>query len=269
MRRSPRQRWNDLEAAEWRSERWRPALHPAYNEVTNLERAVSDVISAVRDFDDYEVLIVDDDSTDGTDQVADRLASENRRVTAIHHPRNFGLATAYQTALRRARMQYFGWVGGDGEIETESVRVITEAVGSADLVIPYHATPWKREGHRRAITWFATTQINVLFGWCLRYYQGPTVYPTELARTLPAKELGFFFASELLAHALVAGHSWVEVGIRHRPRTSGTSRAVRWSNIVQAQLAVFRLWWALRIKRNETIPRAAGDARASIVEAVD
>jgi glycosyltransferase involved in cell wall biosynthesis len=244
-------------------------LVPAYNEARNLEGAVRDVVQA---FDDFEILVVNDGSSDETGQVAERLAAEIPQVVVLHHPTNLGFRAAYNTALQHARMDYFTFVPGDHEVTLDSVQNILGAVGSADLVVPYHATPWKRAWYRRALTWIAVTQLNTLFGWRLRYYQGPTVYPTALARVLPRTVQGFFYATEMLVHALDAGYSWVEVGLTHQERAYGRSKAVAWSNVVDAQRAVIMLWWNIRVRGRRVVPRAAawhqGEAAGKVLEGI-
>ncbi len=233
---------------------------PAFNEASNLDGTVGDVIAAASDFDDYEILIVNDGSTDSTAEVADRLARSTGRVSVIHHPRNLGFAAAYRSALSQARMIYFTFVPGDREVTAESVRNVLAAVGAADLVVPYHATPWRRQWYRRVLTRVCTMEINLLFGWHLRYYQGPVVYPTALARRLPRSCHGFFFATEMLVHALAGGHTWVEVGIAHQERTYGRSKAVGLANIGRAELTILRLWWEVRAGRYGAAPLAPSGA---------
>jgi glycosyltransferase involved in cell wall biosynthesis len=238
---------------------------PAYNEMGNLESAVRDVVHALRTFDDYEVIIVNDGSHDGTGEIADRLATTIDCVRVIHHERNRGFSASYQTGLKNARMAYFTFVPGDHEVAAESVEEIFGAVGKADLVIPYHGTPWNRTWHRRILTWICTTQLNFFFSRHLRYFQGPAVYPTELARVLPINTGGFFFATEMLVNALMMGYSWIEVPLTHHERTYGQSKAVKSSNIVNAQLTILRLWWSLRI-RGGVAPRpgAAEELRPAL-----
>jgi dolichol-phosphate mannosyltransferase len=225
---------------------------PAYNERENLAGAVMDTLDALAAFDDFEVIVVNDGSQDGTREVADRLAAEHNHVRAIHHPHNRGFSASYRTGLENARMAYFTFVPGDHEVTPESVHAIFSAVGSADIVIPYHGTPWNRTWSRRILTWICTTQLNVLFGYRLKYFQGPAVYPTALARALPNTTVGFFFATEMLIHALQMGYSGVEVPLIHRERTYGQSKAVRPSNIINAQLTIIRLWWRVRIRGQVT-----------------
>jgi glycosyltransferase involved in cell wall biosynthesis len=227
----------------------------AYNEAASLEGAVSDVLAALDGVAEYEIIIVDDGSSDGTAEVADRLAGEHGFVRVIHHPVNRGIAAVYRSGLEAATKQYFTWVGGDREIAAESVRAIVEAIGHADLVIPYHGTPEARAWHRRLVTWFCTQQINVLFGWSLHYYQGPTVYPRELALRIPVESQGFFFASEMLIRALSMGLSWVEVGLRHQDRQHGTSNAVKPVHLLNAQFSVLVLWLTLRLGLGRAAPQ--------------
>jgi glycosyltransferase involved in cell wall biosynthesis len=115
---------------------------PAFNEVDNLERSVADIVwAADQVLSEYEILIIDDGSADGTGPLADRLARENPRIRAIHQPRNMGIAAAYERALDEARLDYFSFLAADGEIARESVRDILGSVGRADIVAPYHQNP--------------------------------------------------------------------------------------------------------------------------------
>jgi glycosyltransferase involved in cell wall biosynthesis len=244
------------------SERTLSVVVPAYNEMGNLENAVRDVAHALRTFDDYEIIIVNDGSQDGTGDVADRLAASMDRVRAIHHEVNRGFSESYQTGLRHATMAYFTFVPGDNEVAAESIEKIFSLVGTADLVVPYHGTPEKRTWDRRILTWICTTQLNVLFSRNLKYFQGPTVYPTVLARVLPINTTGFFFATEMLVNALMMGYSYVEVPLTHQERAYGQSKAVKPGNIVNAQITILRIWWTLRIRGGIVErPLAAGDVK--------
>lgn len=223
---------------------------PAYNEVDNLEGSVADIVwAAGLVLAEYEILIVNDSSTDGTGELAERLARENPRIRAIHQPRNMGIAAAYERALDEAKLDYFSFLAADGEIARESVRDILGAVGRADLVAPYHQNPRARQLHRRALTWASTALVNVLFFQRMHYYQGPCIYPVGLARVLPKTAGGFYFLTQMLIHALHAGYTYVEVGLTHVDRTHGRSKAVSIKNILKALRAIGQTWWAIHVRR--------------------
>jgi dolichol-phosphate mannosyltransferase len=229
---------------------------PAYNEAANLEGALRDIVGAAAVLADYEVIVVNDGSRDGTGQLAERLAQENRRIRVVHQPRNLGIAAAYERALDEAKLEYFGFLPGDGEIAPESIRDILAAVGTADIVAPYHGNSRARQLHRRILTWTSTSLVNTLFGLRMRYFQGPCIYQTPLARRLPKTAGGFYFLTEMLVHAVRAGYSYVEVPLTHQDRSHGRSKAVSVRNVLKALRAIAILWWAIHI-RKATIDRRA------------
>jgi len=229
---------------------------PAYNEAANLEGALRDIVGAAAVLADYEVIVVNDGSRDGTGPLAERLAQENRRIRVVHQPRNLGIAAAYERALDEAKLEYFGFLPGDGEIAPESIRDILAAVGTADIVAPYHGNSRARQLHRRVLTWTSTSLVNTLFGLRMRYFQGPCIYQTPLARRLPKTAGGFYFLTEMLVHAVRAGYSYVEVPLTHQDRSHGRSKAVSVRNVLKALRAIAILWWSIHI-RKATIDRRA------------
>jgi len=221
---------------------------PAFNEVANLEGTIDDVLAATAPFADREIIVVDDGSTDGTGELADDLAARTACVRVLHNPTNFGLAGGYRRALAQARLPYFTFVPGDREVSAQSIKDILGLVGTADVVVPYHANSEARAWYRRLLTRASTGLINLLFGFRLRYYQGPCVYPTALARSLETTTSGFFFLAEMLVRALHRGHSYVEVGLIHQERAYGRSKAMSLRNIGRALATILRLWWSLRVR---------------------
>jgi dolichol-phosphate mannosyltransferase len=220
---------------------------PAYNEVLNLAEAIKDVAGAAEAvLDDYEILLVNDGSTDGTRELADQLTHEHPKLRVIHQPRNLGIMAAYARALDEAKLDYFSFLPADREVSATSIKAIFAAVGTADIVVPYHANPEARPRHRRVLTGGYTWLVNHVFGLDVRYYQGPCIYPTALARELP-RNGGFYFPTVMLVHALRRGTGYVEVGLMHQEREHGTSKAVSIRNVAEAVATIGRLWWRIHV----------------------
>jgi dolichol-phosphate mannosyltransferase len=224
---------------------------PAFNEEGNIQNALVgiDAAAARAGLDEYEIIVINDGSTDRTGKNADLLAHQLYGIRVIHHAHNAGLRAAYETGLTAATGQYVTWVPGDGEMASESIEAIFRAVGTADLVIPYHGTPERRGWYRRLLTWGSTRQLNWLLGHSLHYFQGTVCYPTAMARRLPRTEPGFFFCAEILAWALEETSSYVEIPLAHVQRQYGVSKAVGWSKVWAAQKLIARLWFRIQSRR--------------------
>jgi dolichol-phosphate mannosyltransferase len=233
---------------------------PAFDDAGNLEEAVRDVVAAATaELDDHEVLIVDDGSREGTAATADALARELPTVRALHQPAGLGLAAGYRRALVEARFEHFSFVPPDGAVARDSIARIFRAVGSADLVVPYHGASRARARHRRLLTWVSALMLNHAIGVQLRSYQGPCVYPTDLARVLPKSSRGLAFLAEMLIHALGTGLTYVEVPLTREEPAHGRSKAVSPGTIVAATATIVRVWWAHRVGGGDA---ARGGARA-------
>src|SRR3979490_48374 len=111
---------------------------PALNEETVVEGVVRDIAEQVAaSFTDYEIILIDDGSTDKTGDIMDRLATELPNVRAIHNPGNIGLGSSYQRGLAEARGDYLMMLCGDGGMPAASLPPIFAAVGSADIIVPF------------------------------------------------------------------------------------------------------------------------------------
>jgi len=230
---------------------------PALNEEGNLSAAVGTVLGAITGrFADYELLIFDDGSTDRTGGIADELAAGNPRIRVIHNPRNMGFGYNYSRGVELARMEYVTMFPGDNEIPGEAIRGILDAVGSADIVVPYVATPSVRSGSRRLISASFVSLVNCLFGLRLRYFNGPCVHRRTLLQSVPMRTHGFAYMAAILVRLIRSGCSYVEVPMPLQARQHGRSKAFRLKNIVSVLSTIGGLLWEIRVKERRKYARA-------------
>lgn len=221
---------------------------PARNEEGNLKACVETVIGALAGVvSDYEVIIVDDGSTDGTAALADRIAAEVPGVRVIHNARSEGFAGAYRRAMQAATKAYVALIPGDNEMRPDSVRSIFAAVGTAEIIVPVTANQEDRPRLRRILSRTFTGTVNLLFSLRFGYFQGPAIYPTELVRSLPRPSSGFVFLTEMLVRSVSAGHRAVQVPMFIQPRQFGASSSLSFANVYAAVCTVGRLFWEIRI----------------------
>lgn len=222
---------------------------PALNEEGNLAAAVETVLSAIGNrFADYELLIFDDGSRDRTGQVADELASTNPHIRVIHNPRNRGFGYNYERGVELAKMEYVTMFPGDNEIPREGITVILDAIGSAEIVVPYISTPHIRSWSRRLLSATFIALVNTMFGLRLRYFNGPCALPRTLLLSVPLRTHGFAYMATILVRLIRSGHSYVEVPMPLQARQRGRSKAFRLKNIASVLGSLAGLFWEVWIK---------------------
>lgn len=96
---------------------------PVYNTKKYLEQCIDSILS--QSYDNLELLLIDDESTDGSGEVCDRYAGKDSRVRVIHQ-KNSGCAASSLTGLQNASGDYYMFVDSDDYIETETLREMTK-----------------------------------------------------------------------------------------------------------------------------------------------
>jgi glycosyltransferase involved in cell wall biosynthesis len=226
----------------------------AMNEEGNLEPTIESVVGAVGPrFNNYEIIIVDDGSQDRTFAIAERLAARNPRIRLQRNPRNMGLSYSYRKGIALATNEYTSWVAGNNIVPRDGLERIYDRIGERDMVISYVIRD-VRGVMRRLVSRSFTVGMNLLFGLQLRYYTGPNVYRTAVAKQLKYTTRGSMFVPELLIRLLRSGQSYVEVGLQPLPRSSGATKTFRIRNVVDVTRSALGLFWELRVARKVTTP---------------
>lgn len=242
----------------------RPIVHPslsvlvpAFNEETGLGPTITQIRQALETtIEDFEILIVNDGSTDGTASEAERLALADPHIRVFHNARNMGLGYSYLRGTREARKDHFVYVPGDNTWPAASIAEIFRHLGKADIVTSFATNPEVRLAYRRIVSSGYTRLVNILFGYGLRYYNGLVIYPAPFLRAHPTTTHGFAFQSETLLKALDAGLCVVEVGVPIDESTARRSKAVTVRNILSVLKTLALTYWRLRVQRLARLPKA-------------
>lgn len=221
---------------------------PALNEERHLGDAVAEVIQAIGDrFADWEILVFDDGSSDATGRIADDLARVEPRILVTHNARPRNLGGVYKQGVEMARFEYVVMIPGDNENPASAMIPVFEAVGRAEIVLPYPENERARSPLRVLISKSYVALLNSLFSLDIPYYNGTVVHRVENARRFPIATNSFAYQSELLIQLLRAGTSYVAVPIRIAPRAGRRSKALRPENVAGVLSAIGRLFFQLRI----------------------
>lgn len=205
---------------------------PMWNEEDYIERALEAAQRVcVRMIDegtiaDYELIVVDDASTDRTPELADKAAAEDHHVRVVHHERNRKLGGSIKTGFASARGDLILYSDADLPFDMQEVpraiRLLREY--EADIVSAYRFDR-TGEGYTRAIyTFFYNVLVRTAFGVKARDIN----FAFKLCRRhvfdhLDLRSEGSFIDAELVIRATRLGYQIVQFGVDYFPRTIGTS----------------------------------------------
>ncbi|WP_395726389.1 glycosyltransferase family 2 protein [Nakamurella sp.] len=205
---------------------------PMWNEEQYIHRAVRaakeicDQLVADKEVGDYELIIVDDASTDRTGEYADELVEADHRIRVVHHDRNRKLGGSIKSGLAAATGDVVLYTDADLPFEmielVRALRVLRNY--EADMVSAYRLDR-TGEGLRRAVySWIYNWLIQLSFGTRLRDIN--FAFKLCRRRVLDAVTLsseGSFIDAELVIRAQNAGFTILQIGVDYFPRTRGVS----------------------------------------------
>ena len=222
---------------------------PAYNEEGNIEKTVRGALAVLRGLDsvsEFEILIVDDGSTDRTGEIADRLAAESPEVRAIYHSQNRGYGGALKTGLYSSQFEWIVFTDSDGQFDfaevTEFIKV-AEGADSPDLILGYRVDRADSLARKLNSRLWAVL-VWLLFGLRVRDRAcGFKMIRRSAVEGIAQLESdGAVAEDELLIRAKRAGFKFAEVGVHHYPRTAGEPTGANPLVILRAFQEIFSLW---------------------------
>ena len=205
---------------------------PMWNEEQYIHRAVSaaevvcvDLVSAGQ-IRDYEIIVVDDASTDSTAQRADALAAADPHVLVVHHPTNRKLGGSIKSGFAAATGDVVLYTDADLPFEMEELVRALRVLQTYEVdVVSAYRLDRTGEGPRRAIYSFLYNGlVQVMFGTRLRDIN----FAFKLCRRrvldhVSLKSEGSFIDAELVIRAQRSGFQILQIGVDYFPRTRGVS----------------------------------------------
>ncbi|MDD5035748.1 MAG: glycosyltransferase family 2 protein [Methylococcaceae bacterium] len=222
---------------------------PVHNEAENLSPLLEEIARTLEDWCAYEIVYVDDGSTDDT--LARLLALRERypRLRVLHHLRICGQSTALLNGIRAARGDAIATLDGDGQNDPADIPRLLAALGELRKENPKAMVAGYRK-LRKDTGWrkFSSRVANTVRGGLLRDHTPDTgcglkVFSRDLFLMLPYFDHMHRF---LPALAQRAGGKVVSVQVNHRPRLTGVSKYGTWHRLWVGIIDLFGVMWLQR-----------------------
>jgi dolichol-phosphate mannosyltransferase len=169
----------------------------------------------------FEIIYVDDGSSDGSSEIMDRLAAEHGPVTVLHFDRNYGQSAGFDAGFKRAAGSLVATLDGDLQNDPADIATLLPYSKTYDLVCG-----WRTNRHDSRVRKISSRIANAVRS----FVTGDRVHDTgcslKLFRRCVVERLQLFTGMHRFfpALALMHGFTVTEVPVRHHPRTHGVSK---------------------------------------------
>jgi len=220
---------------------------PCYNEQENVARTVEKALEVVEKLNaDFEVIIVDDGSSDGTGQIAEEIAGRDKRIKVVHHQRNLGYGAALQSGFKTSKKELVFYTDGDGQFDINEMPPLLDLMEQYDIVSCYRLN--RRDPIIRKINgWCWTRLICLMFGLKIRDIDCAfKLYKREIFDKIELSSTGALIDAEILARAARMGYRITQKGVHHYPRTAGEQSGANIRVVLRAFKELFKLQKRIR-----------------------
>jgi glycosyltransferase involved in cell wall biosynthesis len=219
-------------------------IMPAFNEESGIVHAIQEAHESLMDLGyRFEIIVVDDGSTDRTAHFVEEISETCSRVRLIQHPINRGYGAALRTGFENARYDRVAFTDADAQFYLEDLDRLMPFTIEHSIVVGYREDrqdPWKR----RFFSWGYNRIVRTLLGTQVRDCDcALKIFRREVLPYLLPETDGFFVNAEMLCRANRLGLKIAEVGVRHRSRQHGESK-VSLRDIPRTLGKLIPFWWS-------------------------
>lgn len=217
---------------------------PAYNEEQVIGQAIAEADEALSELSsDYEILVVDDGSSDSTAAIVRQEAVNRPAVRLLQQPENMGYGAALARGFRESDKELVAFTDSDCQFDLSEISRLIELSKDYDIVCGYRID---RQDHwiRKLYSGTYNAIVRILLGTHVRDSDcAMKVFRRDVIQSIDITTTGFFVNSEILSKARMANRSIIEVGVTHRPRPRGES-TVSVLHSIPVIKSILRFWWS-------------------------
>jgi glycosyltransferase involved in cell wall biosynthesis len=218
---------------------------PVYNEEENLPMTVAATVRTLEQspfVGDFEIILVNDGSKDGSAAIAEKLAQQDGRVRVVHHPQNMGYGQALKSGIEAAHMDYVFFTDADLQFDIVEVNALLAHLDRYEVVIGYRSP--RRDPVMRLLNAWGWNLLNrIFFGLHIRDIDCAfKIFRRDLVQELALESKGAMISAEILIRLTRTGVRVKEVPVSHLPRLYGSATGAKLSVILRAFREMLRLY---------------------------
>ena len=239
----------------------------------NEEESIADFFARAVDLlesvvTDYEIVYIDDCSTDRTWQIAQRFARENSRIRISQNDRNRDIGFSFKHGVSLAQKEYLFWQTIDWSYDLSDLRIFLELLDHFGLVVGVRPVPirllayipivrsiyrvrTRSDDFTRAMVSLANYYVlRLLFGLNVHDFQNIQFHRTKTLQSFELHGESSFLGIEMMIRARSCGLDLIEVPIKFLPRTMGVPKGIRLRTIWKSCRDIIRNWiaWGWRFR---------------------
>ncbi len=235
---------------------------PAHNEEANLEGLIAEALETLPKLaETFEIIAVDDGSTDRTPEIADALAAANQDVVrVVHHPTNLGYGAALRSGFGAARYELVAFTDGDRQFQVIDIGRLTERMVEDDRPDAVVGFRIKRADAPVRLAYARAYRLanRLFFGLQVTDVDcAAKLFRREALEGLRVESDGAFFSAEMMIKLRASGRTVVEVGVPHYPRTAGSATGAKPQVVFRAVRDFWRLRLHMWVNRSRALRRGA------------
>jgi glycosyltransferase involved in cell wall biosynthesis len=227
------------------------AFFPAFNDAATIKSVVLGALSVLRTLtDDYEVIVVNDGSTDETPALLDALAHSQPQVRIVHHTQNEGYGAALRSGFAHARKELIFYTDGDGQYDIRELTRLYSFLNAAVDVVNGFKIKRADNRQRKIVGGIYNRLARLLFRLPIRdvdcdfrLIRRRAVAPLKLTSASGA------ICIELVRKLHAAGCRFAEVPVHHYPRAFGRSQFFTPRRVARTTHDFLILWLRLVLLR--------------------
>lgn len=226
---------------------------PFWNEEKNIESVINKAIPVARAVaDKWEIIMINDGSSDNTNNLAQKLAEKNENLKLISHFPNRGYGAALKEGFSKSKYKYIVFNDGDGQFDFSEVTKFFNSINDADIVIGFRKKRNDSNLLKRLLL------MNLLKIWDFIFFHfyyrdidcGFKMFTRNgLKQIGPLRSEGAMITTEILAKAKKKKLVVKEIGVNHYSRIHGSQSGANFPVILRAILESLQLWYDLHYGR--------------------